>query len=750
MPKKNDEAAKGKKDDKAAKADEQVLAPGGMRSRSSVRHVKPGEMVTGAGEITQIGDEPAAMYPRSSLKTAEQAQRSSAPVASGGTGEEPAGMRPESSGRDQIAAVADGGSEAEPFGMWPSMARDVRAAAAPAEIAAADLVLTPGGYRHRSLVHHIEPGHFLDLASGSVRKMDASGREVADFGPLPRRPGDEPLMPGNLSRHPSVLPALGSGWITYAFWRNNSGNPVSRFSTTWVVPPAPVTDHGQTIFLFNGIQNSTMIYQPVLQWGSSGAGGGSYWTVASWYADGAGGIANYSDLVQVNPGDVLTGVMTQTGQSQNPSGGILYSYNCEFVGVAKTGLRISNVQELTWNIETLEAYGLQQCSDYPDANFTAFVSIDFQTSAGRPALSWTPVNAVTDCGQSTRVVYNANPGGEVDIYYTTRVAALASTAARNSDGRLETFLEATDGSVWNIWQKVPHSGPWSRIYSLGGVVKAPVCAELNSDGRLEIFGIWADNAAYNNWQTAPHAGPWSGWYRLGGWVSELAIARNSDGRLELFGIGADGALYNMWQTVPHDGPWSGWNRLGGVLKHISVVQNSDGRLEVFGIWADNSLHNIWQTVPHGGPWSDWNPLGGWVSQISAVLNSDGRLQVFGIGSDDALYTLWQTVPHAGPWSAWRGLDGWVRQIVSTRNSDGRLEVFGIGGDSALYNIWQTVPHGWPWSRWNRLGGWVSQISAVLNSDGRLEVFGIGPDSELHSMWQTVPHAGPWSGWHKLT
>ena len=45
----------------------------------------------------------------------------------------------------------------------------------------------------------------------------------------------------------------------------------------------------RTIFLFNGIQNSTSIYQPVLQWGPSAAGGGNFWTVASWYVDGAGG-----------------------------------------------------------------------------------------------------------------------------------------------------------------------------------------------------------------------------------------------------------------------------------------------------------------------------------------------------------------------------------------------------------------------------------------------------------------------------
>ncbi|WP_427891751.1 hypothetical protein ACQHIV_03990 [Kribbella sp. GL6] len=703
--------------------EEQVLTPGGMRPRSAVHEVRPDQMVTGEGEV----------------------------VAATGQEAMPPGMAPsqeEVSPSETSAGLPEAepvGEAAEPEGMRPMGLAESPSTGDTSPEAGAELVLTPGGYRKRSVVHEIGPEHVLDLSSGTVKQLHSSGREVADFGPIERREDGVPLMPLNVARRPGVAPALGSGWIAYADWSNNTGNPLTRFATSWVVPPAPSTNHSQTIFLFNGIQNSTMIYQPVLQWGSSAAGGGASWAVASWYADGQGGAAFHSSLVQVSPGQVITGVITLTSQSGNN-----YSYNCEFTGIANTSLPISNVEELTWSVETLEAYGVQQCSDYPAAMFTSLSGIDISTSTGHPAITWSPVDAVTDCGQSAHVVSNANPGGAVELYYSTRAEFTASTASINSDGRLETFLRDVNGGVWNIWQTVPHSGPWSRTNGLGGVVIDPVQAALNSDGRLEIFGIGTDHAAYNMWQTAPHAGPWSGWNRLGGWVSRLAVALNSDGRLELFGIGGDGALYNMWQTVPHAGPWSGWNRLGGWVKEISAIDNSDGRLEVFGIGGDGALYNIWQTVPHAGPWSNWNRLGGWVSQIAASINSDGRLEVFGIGGDGALYNIWQTVPHAGPWSNWNRLGGWVSQVVPTRNSDGRLEVFGIGGDGALYNIWQTVPHAGPWSNWNRLGGWVSQISATLNSDGRLEAFGIGADRELYNIWQTAPHSGPWSGWNKLT
>ncbi|MGA7205689.1 MAG: hypothetical protein WBX27_13770 [Specibacter sp.] len=700
------------------KEKDEVLTPGGMRPREQVHHVMPGQTVTGSGTITPsssdpppaaIDEPPGTMFPRAAAGSADAQPADGVPE----------GMRPLEAPTPQGEAMAGGTGD--------------------------DLVLTPGGYRSRSLVHAIAPDHYLEAGGESLKAMHISGTEVADFGVVEQRAGGRPLMPNNVATHPGILPALGSGWIAYASWNNGTGSPVSRFATTWIVPPVPATNHSQTIFLFNGIQNSTMIYQPVLQWGGSAAGGGAYWSVASWYADGQGGQAFHTTLVRVNPGQVLVGVMTLTGHS-----GTQFSYNCEFQGIANTSLPISNVDELTWNIETLEAYGVQQCSDYPDANFTAFSNIDLQTSNGRPALTWSPTAPVTDCGQSALVVSNANPGGAVDIYYRTRLTATAATAAINSDGRLETFLRGTDGSTWSIWQTAPHSGPWSQNGALGGVVKTPLSAALNTDGRLEIFGIGTDNAAYDKWQTAPHSGPWSGWNRLGGVVSQLAVAANTDGRLELFGIGSDNALYSMWQTAPHSGPWSGWYSLGGWISQVAVARNADGRLEAVGIGADHALYDTWQPSAGAGPWSGWNRLGGWISKVTVARNADGRLEAFGIGADHALYDMWQPAPGGGPWSGWNRLGGWISDVAVARNSDGRLEAFGIGSDGALYDMWQPTPGGGPWSGWNRLGGWVSEISVACNSDGRLEVFGIGSDGGLYNMWQTVPHGGPWSGWNKLT
>ena len=134
----------------------------------------------------------------------------------------------------------------KPAGMHPNAAAGTPAAQPEQPQAAAPSadahVLTPGGYRIQSLVHHIDPEHVLDLASGNIRQMHIAGHEVRDFGPLLLRPAGVPLMPGNVQRNPDRLPALGSGWITYASWTNNSGHPVARFATPGSSrqPPRPI------------------------------------------------------------------------------------------------------------------------------------------------------------------------------------------------------------------------------------------------------------------------------------------------------------------------------------------------------------------------------------------------------------------------------------------------------------------------------------------------------------------------------
>jgi hypothetical protein len=275
----------------------------------------------------------------------------------------------------------------------------------------ADLVLTPGGYRPADQVHRLEPGHVIDQSGGRSRHLTQEGAVVADFGPLTRSISDQPLMPGGVRLPAAEEPApFGQGWITYAAWTNSTGKPVSVLSTTWTVPPEPTTENGQTIYLFNGIQNSSFILQPVLQWGPSPAGGGEYWSIAAWWVSATE--THYSALSRVEVGDVLLGGINVLDSS--------FRYVCGFRGPQGADMVVQNVQELTFCVQTLEAYKITAATDYPNTAETAMGQIALSTgwaALPEPTLSWTAVTPITDAGQRTVVVSNSPTAGEVDLYY---------------------------------------------------------------------------------------------------------------------------------------------------------------------------------------------------------------------------------------------------------------------------------------------------------------------------------------------
>ncbi len=359
-------------------------------------------------------------------------------------------------------------------------------------------VLTPGGWKSRSLVHHVPPGQRVQRAGDRLQLLRSDREQPIDVAELPHKRAGRPLQPHEQStRHAATGPApgLGEGWITYASWTNDTGTPVSSFSTTWVVPPEPSTRNDQTLFLFNGIQNASMIYQPVLQWGPSAAGGGDRWSVASWYADGQTGVSFHSDLVDVAVGDVLTGVMTRTG-----AGSTGHNYSCVFTGLPDTSLPIENVPELTWCIQTLEAYGVEHASDYPDTPKTSMRGIRMRCGATTPRFLWAVNNRVTDVGQHT-VVFNewVDDAGEVDLWY------------RPSPSWLSGFGSIQPGASqdwWFSWGGTGDVGPQliqAEPVEPSGGLSTVVTAETQGSG-----GHLAYHATVRNDGSAPVYFQWRG------------------------------------------------------------------------------------------------------------------------------------------------------------------------------------------------------------------------------------------------
>jgi hypothetical protein len=256
-------------------------------------------------------------------------------------------------------------------------------------------VRTPQGPRDPTKFHVIPENGEVKIVGDKVHLLDGSGNliHVADN----TASDTEPFV---------------SGWTAYAQWFNNAAgaSPVSFLNTTWTVPPTPATNHGQTVFLFNAFvpPQSGAILQPVLQWGPSAAGGGSYWAIASWYLVGSN--TYFTTPITVNVGQVLDGVIALTSYS-----GTSFNYQTYFAGISGTTITATNSQQLTWITETLECYGITATTDYP-AGTTVFSGIFLRTLAGTPSVSWQAISDTAD-GVTTTINTDGATNAKITIKY---------------------------------------------------------------------------------------------------------------------------------------------------------------------------------------------------------------------------------------------------------------------------------------------------------------------------------------------
>jgi hypothetical protein len=280
-----------------------------------------------------------------------------------------------------------------------------------------EMVITPGGLRPKSKIHLIEPDHHISGKDGRIRKIhNKSGKTVEDFGPInsgTKANRNSLRLRKNISFESAVQPTS-NGWIIYTGWNNNTARPINYFATNWVVPQPPSSNDNQLIYLFNGIENANrnVILQPVLQWGISPIGGGNFWSIANWYVGSPdSGLALHGPLINVNPGDVIVGVMELTANN-NPD----FNYRSAFNGY-NADLVVTDIEELVWAVETLECYGLTEFSDYPNSTNTKMSNINLKTGDIAPVLNWDIYDDVTDNGPHVAVIVDGSINGEIDLYY---------------------------------------------------------------------------------------------------------------------------------------------------------------------------------------------------------------------------------------------------------------------------------------------------------------------------------------------
>jgi hypothetical protein len=544
-------------------------------------------------------------------------------------------------------------------------------------LATGQFTVTPGGVRPKSMVHEVKPGEIVDLDGARFKRFDLATRKfVAPLG-----------VTKDLEAKAASLPALGSGWITYAAYVESSSNVINFMTTTWTVPPAPTKSDAQLIYLFNGLQDSpvTHILQPVLQWGVSPDGGGAKWSVASWFVDSSNN-AFKTPLVDVNPGDTLTGVMRMTSNSAGK-----FNYTCEFSGIASTKLTVNNTNQLVMPVETLECYGITECRDYPNALSTAMRAISVNTSKAALATRFGATNAITDCGQHTNVVSNSAGSGEVDLFYATQFSVPApspvSSANRVRD-QIDLFAVGAEGGIYStFWNPDGWLNRWFRITDANfhDQFTIPPQSEISVLSRfathLDLFVVGRDSAVYSNfWDGASGWNPH--WFRLGdtnfadGFKVPVKTPINSLCRftqhIDLFVSGFDGGVYSTF-----------WDQSSGWFNHWFRL-------------ADTNFGDHF-TIPPGAP-------------VTSLCRFKDHIDLFVSGRDGAIYsTFWDQ--SSGWFNRWFRLadtnfgDHFTvppgSKISAMSRFQDHIDLFVVGRDGGIYSTFWDANGGW-FNHWFRV------------------------------------------------
>jgi hypothetical protein len=636
-----------------------------------------------------------------------------------------------------------------------------------------DLVVTPGGTRPRSLVQELLEGQHISTKDGRVRIIEtATGNVVKDLGETgTAAPEDETGPPPAPAGAVPGLPD--TGWIENSQWHNVGKNPIVYFSTTWVVPPPPATSNGQLIFLFNGMQpdSAAHIIQPVLQWGSSAAGGGNYWAITNWYADGQGGAATFKPLIRVNPGDVLQGVMTCTGQS-----GSEYSYKSSFVGHPTADVTVSDVDQLTWAYETLECYSLTTCTDYPNTESTSMYAIEIKTgtpgaSGTDTTISWFASNSFTDCGQSCEIVSNASPGGAVSLNYRKQAPVIAlaggGVAASEQFGLTQTdvFYVDKNGSLNVTW--VVGAGNWGGPGQIGpsGMFPpgAPIAASqqiglnqtdvfiVDKNGSLQV--MWVVNAGA--WGGPGQIGP-SGMFPPGAPIA--ASQQIGLNQTDVFIVDKNGNLQVMW--VVNAGAWGGPGKMGpaGMFPPGAAIAASRqfglSQTDVFVVDKDGNLQVMW--VVNAGAWGGPGKMGpaGMFPPGAPIAASQqfglSQTDVFVVDKNGNLQVMW--VVNAGAWGG-PGQIGpaglftpGAHLAASQQFGLNQTDVFAVDKNGTLQVVWVLNAGAWGGPGPIAPAGIFPPGAPVAASQqfgiSQTDVFAADKSGTMHVMW--VLNAGAWS------
>ncbi|MCL2659443.1 MAG: hypothetical protein FWD64_02835, partial [Acidobacteriaceae bacterium] len=269
-----------------------------------------------------------------------------------------------------------------------------------------DYVITPFGYFHPSCIVNLSKGDTLDKGSRAVRHADGYYDSIPTCGhPRYNAKGKidsnlNDLLPesSNVPSGISVPSPENPYNHAYVVQATTMGYSYGELVSSWIVPPPPASNDGQTIFFFPGLVDNNAantpyytILQPVLGWNSGS------WFIASWncciYETNSDGSIQYDNTT--NPPTPITNLILTKGPDYTVNPGDIIS------GMIKSACTAGSSSCDTWNVTTkdvttgststlsttdyghserydraysgaMEIYSIANCNEYPAGGITTF------------------------------------------------------------------------------------------------------------------------------------------------------------------------------------------------------------------------------------------------------------------------------------------------------------------------------------------------------------------------------------------
>jgi hypothetical protein len=238
-------------------------------------------------------------------------------------------------------------------------------------------LITPFGYFHPSCVNHMAQGDVLREDENAVQHADGSFETVQKCAfPHFRADGEKVTGAEPAGSQP---PDISHAWIEYASVHDTPD--YGQIYSEWDVPPNPTSNNGQTVYLFNGLEdytNDLTIIQPVLGWNSDYS---AAWGIAAWNCCYNGDVWEATPAT-VNPGDHLEGYVFN-----NCSDGTKTCTSWDIVIVDEQNGHFSQLIDTPNNGQTfnwafggvLEVYNISQCSDFPNPDYAGGIGFTNQS-----------------------------------------------------------------------------------------------------------------------------------------------------------------------------------------------------------------------------------------------------------------------------------------------------------------------------------------------------------------------------------